>query len=554
MGLRMASPTKHPKSGSFYLRERVPIIVAERAKGRRLVVPVGGQPTEVAVNGWVKLSLRTKDVTTAKERYREAAAALQAHWQLIQQEVATGPVRLTERQIEALAGEYWRDQTRQHQDSPGDPDEWDAARSALEDMGQTAEGLERLHGEDADRVLHWRGLSVDAPSRKRLLEAMHRAYVMFAEGQERRGLGDYRPDPRAERFPEFPSEATNAPGGEEPRRSAADGELTARASADSPEVTLSDLFDLWAKEHRKAERPEKTVRDFRQKVDSLRAYLGHEDAAEVTQRRIIDWCDHLQEQEKLAAKTVGDKYLTAIRAMFRLGVEKARLAADPTAAVRIRRSKPVTVRPKGFTDEEAKAILKAALQDPSALGNMSERNKLAIRWTPWIGAYTGARITELTQLRKGDFLTKDGVACIRITPEAGRVKTGHFRDVPLHPHLVEMGLLEFVKGRPEGHLFVSAGETLEETHRRCQSVSGKVSEWVRKAAGVTDERVQPTHGWRHRFKVMAGKAGIPPEYADMIQGHSRGDAAAVYRGQDAGTLYREIQKLPRIDLTSGTGE
>lgn len=545
MGLRMASPTKHPRSGSFYLRERVPATVAERAKGRRLIVPVGGQPTEVAVNGWVKLSLRTKDVTTAKERYREAAAALQEHWQLMRQEAATVPVRLTQRQTEAMAGEYFRDQTARYQDSPGDPDEWDAARTALEDRGQTVEGLERLHGEDADRMLHARGLSVDAPSRKRLLEAMHRAYVMFAEGQERRGRRDYRPDPRADMFPEFPS----APCEEEPQR----GQLAARRPVDSPSATLSDLFDLWAKEHRKAGRSDKTVRDFRQKVDSLRAYLGHEDAAEVTQRRIIDWCDHLQEQEKLAAKTVGDKYLTAIRAMFRLGVEKARLAADPTSAVRIRRSKPVTVRPKGFTDEEAKAILKAALQDPSALGNMSERNKLAIRWTPWIGAYTGARITELTQLRKGDFLTKDRVACIRITPEAGWVKTGQFRDVPLHPHLVEMGLLDFVAGRPEGHLFVTAGKTLEETHRRCQSVSGKVSQWVRKVAGVTDERVQPTHGWRHRFKVVAGKAGMPPEYADMIQGHSRGDAAAVYRGQDAETLFREIQKLPKIDVASDNG-
>lgn len=299
--------------------------------------------------------------------------------------------------------------------------------------------------------------------------------------------------------------------------------------------------------------PDKTVRDFRQKVDSLRAYIEHEDAGKVTQRHIIDWCDHLQDEGKLAAKTVGDKYLTAVRAMFRVGVEKARLTADPTAGVKVRKPKLVRERAKGFTDEEAKGILKAALQDPSALGGMSERNKLAIRWTPWIGAYTGARITELTQLRREDFVTTDGITCIRITPEAGRVKNGQFREVPLHPHLVEMGLLDFVREQPEGHLFVSAerlaaGETLEETHKRCQSVSGKVSEWVRKVAGVTDSRVQPTHGWRHRFKVMAGKAGIPPEYADMIQGHSRGDAAAVYRGQDTGTLYREILKLPRYEV------
>lgn len=118
-------------------------------------------------------------------------------------------------------------------------------------------------------------------------------------------------------------------------------------------------------------------------------------------------------------------------------------------------------------------------------------------------------------------MTKDGVACIRITPKAGRVKTGQYREVPLHPHLVEMGLLELVKGQPEGHLFMTAGIALEETHRRYQSVCAKVSEWNRKVAGVTDERVQPTHGWRHRFKALAAKHHIPPEYADQIQGDSR---------------------------------
>lgn len=85
-------------------------------------------------------------MTTAKERYREAAAALQEHWRLIKQEVVMGAVRLTQRQIEAMAGEYYRDQTQQHQDIPGDLDEWDAAVSALKEMGQAVEGLSGCTG------------------------------------------------------------------------------------------------------------------------------------------------------------------------------------------------------------------------------------------------------------------------------------------------------------------------------------------------------------------------------------------------------------------------
>lgn len=315
----------------------------------------------------------------------------------------------------------------------------------------------------------------------------------------------------------------------------------------APRVSLSDLLDLWTKEHRLAGGSEKTVRDFAHKLDSLGAYLGHDDAEAATQRQIIDWCDYLRAEAKLSAKTVGDKYLTAVKAIYRIGVEKGRIPASPTDGVRVRKPKQIKTRPSGFTDEEARAILLAALQDPSTLGNMAEKNKLAIRWTPWLGAYTGARINELTQLRKQDFITEAGISCVRITPEAGSVKTGQYRVVPLHPHLIEMGLLEFVAAQRGEYLFLTPAETLEATSRRAENVGKKVSEWVRTGAGVTDTGVKPTHGWRHRFKTLARDVDIPDRLADAIQGHSDGSAAAGYGENTVKALYREIQKLPKYE-------
>ncbi|WP_133397557.1 DUF6538 domain-containing protein [Palleronia sediminis] len=205
MGLKMATPWKHPDTGIFYVYERVPTDVLGVAKGRIVTVQFGEQSYQVKLGTHVRLSLRTKDGRTAKGRYREAAASLQDHYGLMRRETLTGPVSLTQRQIEAIAGEYYRSQTVQHQDSPGDPEGWDAALSVLGEAGETPAGVERLHGDEANRLLHTRGLSIDATSRALLLEAMHRAYMMFAAAQERRGLGDYRPDRQAERFPEFPA-------------------------------------------------------------------------------------------------------------------------------------------------------------------------------------------------------------------------------------------------------------------------------------------------------------------------------------------------------------
>lgn len=63
------------------------------------------------------------------------------------------------------------------------------------------------------------------------------------------------------------------------------------------------------------------------------------------------------------------------------------------------------------------------------------------------------------QLRKNDlrFETVDGqrVPFLRISPDAGSVKSGNYRMVPLHPQLQEMGLVDLIQGLPEGPVFYS---------------------------------------------------------------------------------------------------
>jgi integrase len=64
------------------------------------------------------------------------------------------------------------------------------------------------------------------------------------------------------------------------------------------------------------------------------------------------------------------------------------------------------------------------------------------RWVPWLCAYTGARVGELTQLRAGDVQARQGPAgsiwVLRLTPDAGTIKTGRARTVPLHADLVRL--------------------------------------------------------------------------------------------------------------------
>ena len=230
----------------------------------------------------------------------------------------------------------------------------------------------------------------------------------------------------------------------------------------------------------------RTAKDFRHKLDSLSAFVGHYDAAAVTEANISDWLDHLRHKLGLATLTVGQKFLAAVKAIYSLARQTRKIAANPCEGIKARATKTIRTRPKGFTDDEAKAILTCALRDPARLGKMAEGNKLAIRWVPWLSAYIGARITELTQLRKVDLVTEHGIPCIRITPEAGSVKTGKYRLVPIHPHLMDMGIKGLFAGAATNHLFFTFNGPGMDTALRAEAVSGKVSQWVRHVAGVTD--------------------------------------------------------------------
>jgi hypothetical protein len=137
--------------------------------------------------------------------------------------------------------------------------------------------------------------------------------------------------------------------------------------------------------------------------------------------------------------TVRDIWLGASRAVFRWAVRHKKAIHNPFAGcvVEVPRAKVTRETGRAFTEGEAVTILRAALTTPI---NPKQPFTAAKRWVPWIAAYTGARAGELTQLRRQDVESRPGVGwVIRITPEAGTVKTGEVRVVPLHADLVKQG-------------------------------------------------------------------------------------------------------------------
>jgi len=461
----------------LYLQVRVPGDLAAKAAGMIVALPVGEADCAVKIGQQVKLSLRTRDPREAKARFAAAYAALQSFWDALRR----GPQPLTHKQRVALAGEVRARIVATFDSDPGDPASWRTVQRVNDyiktgtgllpgrqagDVATPAEMAEYRYGKSLDGLLAERRMIVAPDDRPALIEAVARAMEEAAEVNLRRAEGDYSPDAGAARYPAF----------EVP--------VASLLAQPTPRLSFADLFGFWEREHLADGKRVRTAKDFRHKLDSLAAFVGHDDAATVTEANVSDWLDHLRHELGLATLTVGQKYLAAVKAIYSLARQKRKIAANPCEGIKARATKTIRTRPKGFTDDEAKAILTCALRDPTTLGKMAEGNKLAIRWVPWLSAYTGARITELTQLRKVDLVTEHGIPCIRITPEAGSVKTGKYRLVPIHPQLLEMGLEGLFSGSASDHLFFTLNGPGTDTAVRAEAVSGKVSQGVRKVAGV----------------------------------------------------------------------
>ena len=113
MALPMARPIAFA-TGVFHLNIRVPSDLAAVARGSHVTLPVGDTPTTVKVGDKVIVSLRTKDVATAKARFANVAAALHRHWDALR----SGPRALPHKQVVALAGEAYRRRTMAFETDP----------------------------------------------------------------------------------------------------------------------------------------------------------------------------------------------------------------------------------------------------------------------------------------------------------------------------------------------------------------------------------------------------------------------------------------------------
>ena len=320
-------------------------------------------------------------------------------------------------------------------------------------------------------------------------------------------------------------------------REALAGERAKRA------VSFMELFEDWSAKYGKPD----TVAAYRSYAQFFSDHVGKADANLITEDDVASWRNRLENEgglsgKQLSPKTINGAYMCAINAIFeRARGETRRVRSNPAAGLRaLRNKKQPQLREKSITDEEALLILADAMQPGS--DRLSPRRASAKRWCQWLMAYSGARVTEIAQLRKEDVGEANGIPYIFITPEAGKTKTEVARKVPLHPHLIQQGFLDFVAEQASGPLFYDpelgrGGRLASQSKKVGQFLCGRVRKLEVTVA-------QPNHGWRHRMETVNNRYDLRDKNVRMILGHKERDSNEAYGDHELPAMLREIKRLP----------
>ena len=518
-------------------------------------------PTDLqAVLGKVEVtrSLRTRDPAEAKRRYRQVVAEVESEWEnrriaatFVQpaDPVTPAPRTISEMEATALAGEFYRELVAKHGENPGTPAHWEGMLRSIQrslplyeringlSPVPTKEGWTFHHsrnafyalGQEVRAFLDRRNDNLDTEAFARLCVKVALAKRDAYEYLLRNAKGDYAPDPKAGRFPQAPQVSS--------------------PEASSPDDRSYDFEDVCAAWYKKTGVAAKTRKSWVGKFRMFSKFTGKVDLTTITQNDVLCWREHRQDVEKVSARTISFGDMAGPRAIYNWAMGTKlypRIKLNPFADMSVKARKNKVIRDQGFTPEEAETILKATLEPVGK--RFTEAGAGARRWAPWIGAYSGARIVEITQLHSDNVVehtTPEGVHMwiMKLTPEDGTIKSSEFRRVPVHPHLIEQGFIDYVKRRKGKPLFYEPGRkrVADPANTQADKVGQRLAAWVR-SLGI--EGVAPNHGWRHRLKTNSRSYDLREDLGDYLTGHSSPGIAKTYGDYLNAALYREVCKMP----------
>ena len=240
-----------------------------------------------------------------------------------------------------------------------------------------------------------------------------------------------------------------------------------------------------------------------------------------------------QPDELLSVKTVNMRLIDAAT-LFNWAVANSIIASHPFKRAVLKIQKSDDAERPAVSDDDIRTIIEKlpmSKAEPSAY------------WIPLIACFTGMRQSEIAQLDGDDIINMDGIWCIDVNDRGDkRLKNPNAkRIVPLHPTLIQAGLVEFSEPRNGSKLFEDVKPYLGKYGHQ---VSKDFAKFLRRID--LDKDGQTFHGLRHSVITKLWSAGIPEAHTAAVVGHRRGDRESYTRYAKKTDLRPLLQAIESI--------
>ncbi|NTZ43352.1 hypothetical protein G7A66_09700 [Altererythrobacter sp. SALINAS58] len=252
---------------------------------------------------------------------------------------------------------------------------------------------------------------------------------------------------------------------------------------------------------------------------------------------------------KIISAANANSLMSNMSSFLNWAVNEELLARNPARGLRL--PDPVSKRDKRlpFSQQQLETIFNAPLYRGCAdgergyneAGDMRPRN--ARFWVPLIALFSGARLGEITSLDTTDIREIDRIECIVVSERSlvgstdKHLKTAvSDRVIPIHPKLVECGLLDFAAAKRE------AGETKLFDDIETGSTGSRpvvFSKWFTqflRASGAHQPRTS-FHSFRHNFRDELRAARVDHDIAMLLGGWTTGSSRSAV-SENYGSGYR----------------
>ncbi|WP_179187241.1 site-specific integrase [Sphingomonas sp. TZW2008] len=562
----MATPWRHPQTGTFYLRRQIPAGLRAEFGGRQL---------------W-KRSLETKDPDEARRLFpainaeledmfvkaRAAIAQRVSSAKLTPRSAADAVARIaaTERGTRVdgfpvLANIFWSEEAASSI-LPG------ARPVPLTDA--TMEGLarldpERLAGDVWMRVVRTRSRADS------LFMAEH--MILWVHGRLGGGRGAFDDLARStENDLAIMDAITDAVEREQAAlRKLLASPLRHTATRLRSDMTLCELFEAW-----KTKTPSpgaQGVHEASTTIADFIDYAGDIPVSRITVDHLYNFRDVVASLPKAMPKADRDLSFTSrlakyadsddqkvapasvkrrvghLQALLTYAFNQRWIEASIGAGIRIEGYSKNTGAKRPFLDDELGRLFGSDLfvkpeRWRSTRDTVSDRT---LAWLFLLGLTNGARIEEIGQTELSNVKTDDGIRYLDLGIDARVKNETSRRMIPLHDLVLQLGFDDYVA------VLRKAGETRlfpdlkpNKFDKLCQAASRVANRVIDRV--VSDNPRISFHSLRHNFKDMARDATIEKYIMDQIMGHAgvtTGDRYGV--GARLKTLARELDRV-RFDM------